>query len=59
MTIKNENDLRAAAAVLNRDMLGLCNSKTVEETTTLFDVICKELTSIYKYKVSVNEQKSN
>ena len=37
MDVKNENDLRAAAAVINRDMIGLCNSKKVNEAKELFE----------------------
>lgn len=56
MDVKNENDLRSAAAVINRDMIGLCNSKTVNEATELFERVCQELTDIYMYKVAKNEE---
>lgn len=56
MDVKNENDLRAAAAVVNRDMIGLCNSKTVNEATELFERVLQELTDIYMYKVATNEE---
>ena len=56
MDVKNENELRSAAAVINRDMIGLCNSKTVNEATELFEHVCQELTDIYMYKVAKNEE---
>lgn len=56
MDVKNENDLRAAAAVVNRDMIGLCNSKTVNEATELFERVLQELADIYMYKVATNEE---
>lgn len=59
MNVKNEQDLRAIAAIINRNLIGLCNSKTVEESSKLFENVCNDLTELFKYKVSQNEKNCN
>lgn len=56
--VKNEEDLRVAAAVLNNRMIGLCNSKNLEDTHQLFEEICSVLSCVYMYKVKSNEKNS-
>lgn len=55
MVVKNDTELRAAASLLVNRIMGLCNSKTVEETLSLMDESCDQLTEIVKYKVTENE----
>ena len=56
MTIKNNNDLRTAATLINANVNNMCNSKDMDSIVKSFVEAKDLLIAIYKYSVE-NTQK--
>jgi hypothetical protein len=54
MEIKNNNDMRAAATLINDNMLKMCNSNNIDDIVKYFSDTKDMLVELFRYNASRN-----